>query len=479
VAATTTQTSGGRRLLRRDQTPRAEPMPVRFLEWLAFAGIGALTVLEVVRLGPTLRSDLPELAAWLTLVVVSDILPVPLTENLSLALSLPVLMAAGMLYPAPIVGALALLGSTDLREIRGGVTLAHGLYNRSQIALSSMTGSMVFHRLSGNLADWPAVLLVAMLALTADILVNTLMVALASWLSSSGGPVAIVRRIWGRRLSFTCSYISFGLVAVLLAVVHQVAGVWGLLAFFIPIVLACQAFRDARHAEVMTGRVSEKTMMLRVITERIADERRDERLAVAAGLHDELLPPLYKVHLLGQVVRHDLASGQLLALEEDVPDLLRAATHASDAMRLLIRGLRHSALGPTGLLDTLKLLVRELESQTTARLHLELEPVGGTPVVQLLAYQVAREALRNAVRHANAKNIWLRVQRDEDAMRLVVQDDGEGFDVSSVDKEMHFGLQLMKERVELAGGTFQALTERRSGTLIVARLPAQTSANPT
>src|SRR5581483_4341648 len=211
----------------------------------------------------------------------------------------------------------------------------------------------------------------------------------------------------------------------------------------------------------------------------IADERRDERLAVAAGLHDELLPPLYKVHLLGQVVRHDLASGQLLALEEDVPDLLRAATHASDAMRLLIRGLRHSALGPTGLLDTLKLLVRELESQTTARLHLELEPVGGTPVVQLLAYQVAREALRNAVRHANAKNIWLRVQRDEDAMRLVVQDDGEGFDVSSVDKEMHFGLQLMKERVELAGGTFQALTERRSGTLIVARLPAQTSANPT
>jgi len=473
VAATTTHTSG-RRLLRRGQTPRAEPTPVRLLEWFVFAGVGVLTTLEVIRVVPAVRGELPELAAWLALVVVSDLLPVPLSDNLSLALSLPVLMAAGMLYPVPIVGALALLGSTDMREILGHVSLAHGLYNRSQIALSAMTGSLVFHHLSGDLADWPAVLAVALLALIADSLVNTSMVVVASWLANSDGPTGIVRSIWGRRLSFTCSYVSFGLVAVLLGVVHEAAGIWGLLAFFIPVLLARQAFVDARRAEEMTGKVSEKNRMLLAITERIADERRDERLSVAAGLHDEVLPPLYKVQLLGQVVHHDLTSGQLLALEDDVPDLLRATTHAGDAMRLLISGLRHSALGATGLVDTLRLLARQLEGETDARIHLELEPVVGSAVVQLLAYQVAREALRNAVRYANAKNIWLRLHSDGECMRLVVEDDGDGFDLRSVDKEHHFGLQLMKERVELAGGTFQAATEQRIGTLIVARLPAET-----
>ena len=61
---------------------------------------------------------------------------------------------------------------------------------------------------------------------------------------------------------------------------------------------------------------------------------------MAAGLHDEVLPPLFKVHLMGQVLRQDLASGRLLALEEDLPALLGATENASDNMRELIRSLR-------------------------------------------------------------------------------------------------------------------------------------------
>jgi hypothetical protein len=46
----------------------------------------------------------------------------------------------------------------------------------------------------------------------------------------------------------------------------------------------------------------------------MVSERRDERLSIAAGLHDDVMPPLFRVHLLGQVLRQELATGQLLAM---------------------------------------------------------------------------------------------------------------------------------------------------------------------
>jgi two-component system NarL family sensor kinase len=106
----------------------------------------------------------------------------------------------------------------------------------------------------------------------------------------------------------------------------------------------------------------------------------------------------------------------------------------------------------------------------------EAEDVGGSPVVQLLAYQVAREALRNAASHANAATIRVSLSRDGSDMRMIIVDDGSGFDPHLVDADRHFGLQLMKERVELAGGVLHVESMVGQGTTIAVRLPAETSA---
>ena len=80
-------------------------------------------------------------------------------------------------------------------------------------------------------------------------------------------------------------------------------------------------------------------------------------------------------------------------------------------MRQLIRSAqefapRHGRLA----LDTLRLLVRYLERESTARISLSYDRIGGTPLIQLLAYQVAREsAIRNALRHARASEILVHV----------------------------------------------------------------------
>jgi two-component system sensor histidine kinase DegS len=292
-----------------------------------------------------------------------------------------------------------------------------------------------------------------------------------------GAPLGeeVIGILGGQPVPFLLSYISFGLAAVLLAVVYLVAGNWALLAFMIPVLLARQVFVENSRLLDMREAIVEKSRALLTVAGKIADERREERLAVAAGLHDELLPPLYKVHLMGQVLRQDLAMGRLLNLEDDVPELLSATEQASEATQGLIRDLRHSRLGPDGLLGTIHSLIRDVETAFPGRIQLEVEDVGGSPIVQLLAYQILREALRNAVRHAHASLIQVSLSREGSDMRITVEDNGQGFDPESVDADRHFGLLLIRERVELAGGVLNVRSRIGEGTRIIARLPSETS----
>jgi signal transduction histidine kinase len=138
----------------------------------------------------------------------------------------------------------------------------------------------------------------------------------------------------------------------------------------------------------------------------------------------------------------------------------------------VIRGLRESPVGASGLGKTLDLLIDELSSKSRVLIHADLEPVQASAAIQLLTYQVAREALENALRHSDALNIYVGLHLEDDAIRLVVRDDGSGFVLDQVDATTHFGLGIMQHRVENAGGVFHVSSEPGGGgTRIVARLP--------
>jgi signal transduction histidine kinase len=191
---------------------------------------------------------------------------------------------------------------------------------------------------------------------------------------------------------------------------------------------------------------------------------------LAGELHDEVLPPLFKVHLMGQVLRQDLSTGRLLELDDDIPELLSATEAAQRAIRDLVRDLRRSQVGPEGLVGTIRLLAGQLESAGSCRILLDLEPVSASHVTQLLAYQIVREALTNASKHAGATEILVRLREDHGLVRLMIRDDGVGFDPSTVDLDRHFGLQLIAERVEAAHGTVVIDSQLGSGTTISASL---------
>jgi signal transduction histidine kinase len=454
--------------------PPHEPLALKILEWGVFVPVATGLAIAVARSRFSYRLDLAEAATWIALVAVTDLFPVPLWRNVSMSLSLPILLAASLLFPPELVGLLALVASTDPRELTRDVSIGHAVANRTQVAISATLAAIAFSAVGGEVGEWPRFLFAGLVAIAVDVAANMLFVVLASRLYVKEPARIIFRNLtFQQPVFFFASLISFGMMGVLLAQAYASGGPWALASFVIPGFLARQAFIKAAEARTLSDAVEGKTRALALVTKRTADERKDERLSVAAGLHDEVLPPLFKVHLIGQVIKEDLASGRLLALEEDVPDLLDSVTKATSAARHLIRRLRYSSIGSGGLAQTLQLLVRQLEQDTIARISIDvIEDTRGTPLIELLTYQVAREALRNAVRHANCRQIWLSVAREDDFIRLTIADDGRGFEVGSVDVQHHFGVQLMRERVELAGGDLQIESHPDRGTRVVARLPA-------
>jgi signal transduction histidine kinase len=96
------------------------------------------------------------------------------------------------------------------------------------------------------------------------------------------------------------------------------------------------------------------------------------------------------------------------------------------------------------------------------------------PILRDEVYRLATEALRNAFRHAAAKNVEAEIRYDEKYFRLRIRDNGKGIDpqiVSGDGREGHYGLHGMRERAKLVGGKLTIWTELDSGTEIELTIP--------
>ena len=452
-------------------TQVAEPRLARPFLWL----VSIVTLAVAARLAIQHAGDdtnLVQLAFWAAIVAAVDLVPVRVWGSVSVSMSFPVALAAGMIFPPAEAALIAFVGSFDPRELRGGISLAKSVFNRSQVAASVMAGSAAFHALNGASMEWPGVILPGLVALVLDAGINFLLVATAVGIEDRIAPRGVLFKMFGASpWHYLAGYMLLGLLALPLSAAFEVGGVWAVLLFLAPIVLAREMFRQTQQVLSAAERIRRKDVALLGAAGEVVRERKDERLALAGELHDEVLPSLFKVHLMGQVLRQDLAAGRLLELDDDLPELLVATDAAQRAVRDLLGDLRRSPLGAGGLIPTLRMLADQLASAGAPAVTLDIEEFDSTPLAQLLAYQVIREALHNAAKHARASKIAVRLWRDADMIRVSVTDDGTGFAWPTVDGDRHFGLQIMNERIESAGGTMFVDSRLGVGTTVAASVP--------
>jgi signal transduction histidine kinase len=402
----------------------------------------------------------------------ADLLMVRFNQQLSFSLSLPIVLAGAMVLPPVTAAVVGFLSTADISDLAGRLPILRALFNRAQIGLSTLAASLVFQTLGGPTADWPAFIAPAVAAVGVDAAVNTAFVAWPVARLRKTSCMDVLHDMFGPRFRDSMlRYVAIGLMAPIIATLWIATGVWGLLAFLIPVGLAWSASSSARMLARASEELNSKNEALAKSLDLMADERRDERLALSGDLHDEVLPALFKVHLMGQVIKKDLAAGQLLQLEEDVPELDEAVGLAQLSIRQTISNLRNSAVGPNGLARAIELCAKSLEAVSSARFSLSLETVSSTSATQLLVFHVAREAMRNAASHSKSESISVRVWQEDGCVRLVVRDEGVGFDPRPGQTLLHFGLTLMAERAEALGGRVVIDSSLGGGTTISLSVP--------
>jgi signal transduction histidine kinase len=461
-------------VLENDVRRDSDPLQVRAYCWVITAAFVILVPLFANIGSSTWVVDAAELAGWVVLVAVADLLRVRLWSDFSFAMSMPISLASVIVLAPWQAAVVAALGSLDLRELKGEVPFGRALFNRAEVGLSVLAAGLVFRGLGGE-AAWPDLLWPVLVAGTVDLLVNTAIVlAPVAWLHRTSVAEVLRRTVGPAPAHASAIYLALWLLAPLTAVAYLEAGLAGVAMVVAPAGVARLAFVQTLKVSEVAEDLQVKRQALATATDRAAQERRDERRMLAGELHDEVLPALFKVHLLGEVLRKDLQQGRLLDLEADVPELAAATDAAQAAIRRVMNDLRQSSLGRDGLVSTLKLLARSLESASASRFVMNLAPaVNVDHLSQLVIYQVAREAMTNAARYANVDSIDVRLTSEAECVRLVVSDSGVGFALDSVDLTEHLGLQLMRERVESIGGQLVIDSRIGVGTTIVASIPGR------
>jgi two-component system sensor histidine kinase UhpB len=195
-----------------------------------------------------------------------------------------------------------------------------------------------------------------------------------------------------------------------------------------------------------------------------------ERLRVAQELHDEVGQSLTAVLLeLGRL-------GRTLS-PEDRSLLYQAQDTARDSLeevRRIARSLRPEALDDLGLASALRVLAERVEEQSPVRVETRIE--APLPRLdddeELVLYRVAQEALTNVVRHSGASRADLELIRVDERVRLLVRDDGHGFDGAAEGS----GIRGMRERAALVKADLRVADRRRDGVELVLDLPLERAA---
>jgi len=211
------------------------------------------------------------------------------------------------------------------------------------------------------------------------------------------------------------------------------------------------------------------------------EARVNERTRIARDLHDTLLQSfqalLYRLQSVRRVLP-DRPEEAAQRLDSAIDQTAQAITEGRDA----VHDLRSSTAVANDLAQAIGTLGEDLAAQANNHHHaavvgvnVEGSPRNLHPILRDEVFRIAGEAMRNAFRHAEAKQIEVEIRYDDRQFRMRVRDDGKGIDSKVLTQDVqggHYGLHGMRERAKLVGGRLDVWSERNSGTEVELSIPA-------
>jgi PAS domain S-box-containing protein len=221
--------------------------------------------------------------------------------------------------------------------------------------------------------------------------------------------------------------------------------------------------------DVTERRYAEET--IRALLKEVLTAQEAERRRIARELHDDTAQTLASLLVGLRAVEASQDLGQALRAAVTLRVLVSAAL---EGVQRMARGLRPSVLDDLGLEDALDRL--GIEVSRTHDLVVDVHATGRRvprlpDSLEIALYRMAQEALANAVKHAAPKAVSILLYRNPTEVRLVIEDDGKGFDASAALSAGRLGLVGMRERAHLVGGSMTLESSPGNGTTICISVP--------
>ncbi len=230
-----------------------------------------------------------------------------------------------------------------------------------------------------------------------------------------------------------------------------------------------QAFAASAATAVATAQTVESERLQQQVE---VGER--ERHRWAQELHDDALQGLAAIRISLAMALQSEAAGRMQGIERAAEETVERLEDQINELTRLINDLRPAPLEHLGLAGALEVLAEESSARGGLEIETEIEIVHDvTGEEERVVYRLVQEALNNVVKHASATRVSLIARLADHQVRIAVEDDGNGFDASSVGTGR--GLIGMRERVELLGGDIEVSSEPTRGTRITARVPLRPS----
>jgi PAS domain S-box-containing protein len=215
---------------------------------------------------------------------------------------------------------------------------------------------------------------------------------------------------------------------------------------------------------------------LHALSARLLQVQEQERTAIARELHDEIGQALTMIKIQLETAREEAPAAAAL-----LTDCVMLSDNALQQVRDLSLNLRPPQLDDLGLDAALRWMLRRQAQAAGWRAEFIGDPLPRrlAPEIEIACFRIAQEALTNAARHAQAKNVWITLELVDGRVEVAVRDDGQGFDPAAVKARpaelSSLGLESMKERAALAGGRLEVGAASGAGTQIRASFPVRWS----
>lgn len=238
------------------------------------------------------------------------------------------------------------------------------------------------------------------------------------------------------------------------------------------IIGASKIARDITERKEAEEKLQTSYKKLRELASHLQNIREEERIQIARDIHDELGQQLTGLKMDFSWLIKKIAMDDK-AIQEKIHEMTGLIDETIVSVRRISANLRPNILDDLGLVTALQWHSAEVEKRFDIKINFVSEfDIVEVPVATATGlFRIYQEALTNAVRHANARQVNSTLQMANNRIILQIQDDGKGMDINTDLKKKSFGLLGIKERAFIMGGEYELKSEPGKGTNLLVSVP--------